>query len=64
MPIWIVECSVCRKPFEREAPVMPVAPFVEIHPHAMKGTEGVPCMGAGIPGIGIGLKENYQEPLD
>jgi hypothetical protein len=62
--VWVVECSVCRKPFELEAVLMPVslppAAIIEIGPHGIFKAPSTACPGAGRPGIGMGSKETYQ----
>lgn len=64
MTVWIVECSVCRKSFEREAVLMPVSmppvSVIPIYPHGMLNSPTVPCPGAGWPGIGMGSKAEYE----
>lgn len=68
VPEYIVECSVCRKPFKVESPLPPVAPAATIptpEHEMLRASDGKPggvsCLGVGTPAIGMGRKEDYRD---
>jgi hypothetical protein len=64
MTTYIVECSVCRTPFEVESLLMPVsvppAAVIRVPKHDIPTAPGARCMGCDAPGIGMGKKDNYR----
>jgi hypothetical protein len=73
METWIVECPICRQPFELDAVLAPVAvpeppeefltipaTVTRLTAHAAKGKPATQCMGEGRQGIGMGRKSEYE----
>jgi len=70
MQTWIVECSICHKPFVIDANRVVSAPshaLMAIPEHHVldketrRPVQGVPCAGAARPGFGMGSTEEYEE---
>lgn len=63
MTKWIVECSICRRPFVHESDVMPWADadrFIKVPDHPIPGTKLTRCLGCDVTGFYIARKDAYK----